>query len=99
MTLKEKLLEWWDRYLSKYTLILARTNALLLILCYSAFVYFGYRLTGEHALTDKLVDFIYFLAVTGSTVGYGDMSPSTASGRMFTAFFVIPLSLAYLVSS
>ncbi|GEA51541.1 potassium channel protein [Vibrio inusitatus NBRC 102082] len=74
-------------------MVLAKTNALFLVFVYSTLVYLGYRTLGEHALTDQLVDFIYFLAVTGSTVGYGDMSPSTPNGRLFTAFFVIPLSL------
>ncbi|MFA0030552.1 potassium channel related protein [Vibrio breoganii] len=93
MILKQRLLIWWDKYLSRYALVLARTNALFLVFAYSTLVYLGYRVLGEHALTDQLVDFIYFLAVTGSTVGYGDMSPSTPNGRLFTAFFVIPLSL------
>lgn len=93
MEFKQRLLAWWDKHLSKYALMLAKTNALVLIFIYSTLVYLGYRLLGEHALTDQLVDFIYFLAVTGSTVGYGDMSPATQGGRLFTAFFVIPVSL------
>lgn len=93
VTFKKQLLIWWDRHLSRYALILAKTNAFFLILGYSILVYIGYRLLGEDQLTAELIDFIYFLAVTGSTVGYGDISPSTPSGRLFTAFFVIPASL------
>ncbi len=92
-TVSQRLFWWWDRYLSRYALLMANSNAFLLVLGYSLIVYIGYRLTGEHALTDQIIDFIYFLAVTGSTVGYGDMSPQTAAGRLYTAFFVIPLSL------
>ncbi len=47
----------------------------------------------EHALLG-LYDFIYWLAVTGSTVGYGDLSPATPAGRMIVAFYVIPLGLS-----
>ena len=93
-TFTQRLFWWWDKYLSQYALAMANANAFLLVLVYSIVVYIGYRLTGEHALTEEFIDFIYFLAVTGSTVGYGDMSPQTNAGQLFTAFFVIPLSLA-----
>lgn len=43
-------------------------------------------LTGEH--------FFYWLIVTASTVGYGDLSPSTAEGRLATTLFIIPLGLS-----
>ncbi|WP_205663287.1 potassium channel protein [Alteromonas facilis] len=39
-------------------------------------------------------DFIYWLAVTGSTVGYGDFSPSTPAGKLIVAFYIIPLGLS-----
>ncbi|WP_205662121.1 potassium channel family protein [Alteromonas flava] len=39
-------------------------------------------------------DFIYWLAVTGSTVGYGDYSPVTPAGKMIVAFYIIPLGLS-----
>ena len=50
-------------------------------------------------------DAIYFLVVTISTVGYGDITPSTAAGRMtvvliiLTAIVLIPLSTSDFVSS
>ncbi|NVK54047.1 MAG: two pore domain potassium channel family protein [Alteromonadaceae bacterium] len=47
----------------------------------------------EHALTTS-VDFIYWLAVTGSTVGYGDLSPQTPAGKIIVALYVIPLGLS-----
>ncbi|MDC8830366.1 potassium channel family protein [Alteromonas gilva] len=47
----------------------------------------------EHALTSS-VDFIYWLAVTGSTVGYGDLSPQTPAGKIIVALYVIPLGLS-----
>lgn len=36
---------------------------------------------------------IYFVLVTISTVGYGDISPATAAGRVFTIVFIIGLGL------
>lgn len=40
------------------------------------------------------VDFIYWLAVTASTVGYGDLSPVTSAGKLVVALYVIPLGLS-----
>lgn len=50
-------------------------------------------LANEQALTAQ-VDFIYWLAVTASTVGYGDLSPTTTAGKLIVAFYVIPLGLS-----
>jgi voltage-gated potassium channel len=47
-------------------------------------------LAGETALTQS-TDFIYWLVVTGSTVGYGDLSPTTSLGKYLVSFYVIPL--------
>ncbi|GFD90288.1 potassium channel protein [Tenacibaculum sp. KUL152] len=40
------------------------------------------------------VDFLYWLAVTASTVGYGDLSPVTSAGKLVVALYVIPLGLS-----
>lgn len=50
-------------------------------------------LAGEEALTQS-VDFIYWLVVTGSTVGYGDLSPNTTAGKYLVSFYIIPLGLS-----
>jgi voltage-gated potassium channel len=50
-------------------------------------------LSGEEALTQS-VDFIYWLVVTGSTVGYGDLSPSSSAGKLMVAFYIIPMGLS-----
>lgn len=47
----------------------------------------------ETDLIVNIVDFIYWLVVTGSTVGYGDMSPSTPAGKLVVSFFIIPIGL------
>lgn len=48
---------------------------------------------GETSLTTQ-IDYIYWLAVTASTVGYGDLSPSTQAGKLIVALYVIPLGLS-----
>ncbi|WP_419153441.1 potassium channel family protein [Vibrio maritimus] len=47
-------------------------------------------LSGEADLTLPISQFIYFIVVTASTVGYGDLSPSTEAGRWVAILFVIP---------
>ncbi len=39
-------------------------------------------------------NFFYWLMVTASTVGYGDLSPSTDSGKIITSLFIIPVGLS-----
>lgn len=42
--------------------------------------------TEKHPLT--YWECLYFLVVTMSTVGYGDISPNTVLGRLFIAIFI-----------
>lgn len=49
-------------------------------------------LANESALTQQ-TDFFYWLAVTASTVGYGDLSPVTSAGKLIVALYVIPVGL------
>ena len=51
------------------------------------------RVAGEEKLSQAL-DFTYWYATTAYTVGYGDISPQTAGGRLATAFFVFPGAIA-----
>ncbi|MBB1488029.1 potassium channel family protein [Oceanospirillum sediminis] len=52
----------------------------------------GLSLAGEEALTD-IVNFIYFCSVVGSTVGFGDLSPSGDAGKLFLTFYMIPATI------
>ena len=54
--------------------------ALALILIATVF----YRLVEGWSLLDSF----YFSVVTIATVGYGDLSPETALGKIFTVFFI-----------
>ncbi len=38
--------------------------------------------------------FFYWLMVTASTVGYGDLSPISTAGKLVVAFFTIPMGLS-----
>lgn len=49
-------------------------------------------LCGEWEIVGN-VDYFYWIVVTASTVGYGDLSPVSLSGRMVTSLFVIPVGL------
>jgi len=35
------------------------------------------------------IDCLYFSVVTLTTVGYGDIAPTTAAGKIFTIFYII----------
>lgn len=54
----------------------------------------GLFLLGETQLVSSVTQFVYYYIVTGSSVGYGDFSPTTEAGRLFTALWVIPGSIS-----
>lgn len=68
-------------------------NVLALLVGYLGFSWALMWLCGETALTQR-VDFFYWVVVTASTVGYGDLSPVTVAGKYCVAFFIIPLGLS-----
>ena len=67
--------------------------ALLIMLFHFLSSWAGYFILGEE-FSRSMVDMVYYYVVTGSSVGYGDLSPATAEGRLFGAVWVIPGALA-----
>ncbi|WP_211162673.1 potassium channel protein [Alteromonas ponticola] len=65
----------------------------LVTLLYASSSWLLLNLASETELTGN-VNFLYWLAVTGSTVGYGDLSPSSTAGKLVVAFYVIPFGLS-----
>ena len=55
--------------------------------------YFIFLLIGETKLVNTFIDYLYLYIVTSSTVGFGDLTPETQMGRLFTAVYFIPISL------
>lgn len=50
-------------------------------------IYLGIDLGEDGGIGESVRSVIYFLAVTSTTVGYGDYLPSTPAGKLFTAFY------------
>lgn len=72
-------LRWYN--LALYTAFYVFSTWLLLWLCHESDLI--------HA-----DNFIYWLLVTASTVGYGDLSPTTVAGKWVVSLYVIPLGLS-----
>lgn len=68
------------------------TQVVALTLGYFLVSYSLLYLSDEHSLTGA--DFLYWVIVTASTVGYGDLSPSTQLGKMATVLWIIPVGLS-----
>ena len=45
----------------------------------------------------SVIDALYFSVITMATIGYGDLSPETAAGKVFTMFFAL-VSVGVFVS-
>ncbi|ATF08755.1 potassium channel family protein [Candidatus Enterovibrio altilux] len=73
---------------------LSGRNILFAWIVYSVICWLMLRIVGEQALTLNITDFIYYLLVTTSTVGYGDMYPQTVAGKWIVVLFVIPAGLS-----
>lgn len=80
---------WVHRHLQRLT----GKNIALLTLLYiiiSALLLFAAQ---EHHLIDHPSTLFYYLLVTASTVGYGDLAPTTTFGQWAAVFFIIPCGI------
>lgn len=69
-------------------------NLLVTFVAYVVLCWLLLNFAGEADLTSSFTTFFYYLVVTASTVGYGDMSPTTELGRWIVILFVIPGGLS-----
>ncbi|UJF16937.1 ion channel [Vibrio sp. SS-MA-C1-2] len=74
-------------HITKKTLLIALTS--YLVISWLLLI-----IAQEEQLTHSTSQFIYYILVTASTVGYGDLSPSTPLGQWVVALFVIPVGLS-----
>jgi voltage-gated potassium channel len=68
-------------------------SVVLAIVLYIALSWIMLWLAREQALISDH-NFFYWMLVTASTVGYGDLSPTTTVGKYVVSFFVIPFGLS-----
>lgn len=65
-----------------------------LALLHLVLTYFGFSYLGEVDLTSSFISYAYYYTVTASTIGYGDMSPSSVYGQLFATLFLIPIAVS-----
>lgn len=68
-----------EQQIKQYNRIIAFATAVIFL--GATFYHFVEKLTW--------IDSIYFTVITLATVGYGDITPHTAIGKIFTIFYVI----------
>lgn len=66
----------------------------IIALLHLVFTYFGFAYIGETELTKSLISYAYYYVVTASTIGYGDMSPSSEAGQLFALILLIPMAIS-----
>lgn len=81
------------KVLVKYFAQVRWYNIVLALIFYGISSWLLLKAAGETDLL-QFDDFLYWLVVTGSTVGYGDMSPATTAGKYVVSIYVIPLGLS-----
>tara|TARA_R110001583_G_scaffold131248_2_gene282942 strand:- start:355 stop:1455 length:1101 start_codon:yes stop_codon:yes gene_type:complete len=67
---------------------------LTLSLAHATASFWGLKALSEEGITSSVSEFIYWYLVSCSTVGYGDLSPSTNEGKIFTVFFILTIGLS-----
>lgn len=87
------LLSELRKFIIKHFIHMHWYTVVLVFVAYAVSSWTLLYISREETLT-SIPDFIYWLFVTSSTVGYGDMSPQTAAGKLVVALYVIPIGLS-----
>jgi voltage-gated potassium channel len=87
------LLKKFMRRIATLFLGVSQTTIWISSFAFLAITYALLFLAGEEDLTKPNI-FFYWLVTTGSTIGYGDFSPTTVAGRWISAFWVMPIALS-----
>lgn len=66
------------------------SSVLYLITVNLAFGFTSYSLMNEPTITPDVITFVYWSIVTASSLGYGDISPTSDVGKLFLVFYYIP---------
>lgn len=67
-------------------------SLIVILISHATITWWMLWFVGEKSLTDPNT-FFYYYVVTTSTVGYGDLSPTSSVGQYIVAIFQIPLGL------
>lgn len=86
------VLQKLKRIVLRHFMELRWQTLLFALAAYFVVAWLGLYLAGESALISA-DDYFYWIVVTASTVGYGDLSPSSVAGKNWVATFVIPFGL------
>lgn len=78
--------------LSKYMMSFSWQGVFGALLAYLGVAWLLLLFAGEKEIIAANT-FFYWILVTASTVGYGDISPSTTVGKHVVAFFIIPVGI------
>ncbi|MGF1900312.1 ion channel [Aliivibrio sifiae] len=85
--------------INKHFMAINMYTLMFLLISYVALSWLGLTVANEPHLTDNLASFFYYIVTTSSTVGYGDLSPTTDHGRLFSALFIIPCGVGLFALS
>lgn len=80
------------RALSKYMMSFGWLGIFIALVTYMTSAWLLLFFSGEKEIIAAST-FFYWMLVTASTVGYGDISPSTTVGKHVVAFYIIPLGI------
>lgn len=85
--------------INKHFMAINMYTLMFLLISYITLSWLGLTFANEPHLTDNLASFFYYIVTTSSTVGYGDLSPTTDHGRLFSALFIIPCGVGLFALS